>query len=70
MKPRGRSLAKWTPKDLLAFIVTIWCLWLVTAGVDSWIKYTLLIVTVCYFGIDIIPALKYIKRARDDEEDE
>ncbi len=55
---------KWKPADCIALIIVITCAVLLMAGRDSIVAYTLLGVTVCYFGLDLSGITEYIKLKR------
>ena len=62
-------MVKWTPKDVIAGVITVGCLIMVACGIDSYVKYTLLVVTSLYFGVDIATMLRLIKAEKAKKEE-
>lgn len=57
-------MKKWKPADCIALIIVVVCAVLLIKGLDHVVSYTLLGVTVCYFGIDLSGIIEYIRLKR------
>jgi len=58
---------KWKPQDVIACIIVAACCFLIIAGYDGTIKYTLLAIVGLYYGIDLTPWLKLGRRQKPPE---
>lgn len=60
---------KWQPKDVIALVVIIGAIYLLAAGVNSFVGWTLVGVVGAYYGIDLTPWLKVGRNRKKKKED-
>lgn len=60
---------KWQPKDVIALVVIIGAIYLLAAGVNSFVGWTLVGVVGAYYGIDLTPWLKVGRNRKKKKEE-
>ncbi|MBA7532494.1 hypothetical protein ES705_24720 [subsurface metagenome] len=48
----------WKPQDVIACIIVIGSITMICLGINGTIKYTLMVIVCCYYGIDLTPFIK------------
>lgn len=51
-------MKKWEPKDVIALVIVMGAIYLLAAGIDSFVGWTLVGIVGAYYGIDLTPFIK------------
>lgn len=57
---------KWKPQDVLACIIVTGCIAMICLGINSTVKYILLAIVGCYYGIDLTPFIKLGRKQKPE----